>query len=380
MAHAYTPGLKVTERQLVQKRRILPLKGEVVAKVGDKATPDTVVARTFLPGDVEPINVANILGLPPEDVEACMLKKEGDTIKKGEIIAQTKPLFGLSFLKNFSPKCQATLDGTIESISSVTGQVLQRGKPIPVEVTAYLNSEVIETIPDEGVVVSTWGSFIQGIFGIGGETHGTIKVVVPNNATQLQEKYITEDCKGCVIIGGSRVTANAIKKAISVGVKGVVSGGFDDKDLREFLGYDIGVAITGSEDLGITLVVTEGFGDINMAGKTFELLKSKEGQMACINGATQIRAGVIRPEVVIPMTGDPKKRDEGESYKQQGLDIGSPIRIIRHPYFGKLGKVTALPSPLQVLESESKARVLGVEFEDGATAIVPRANVELIES
>lgn len=380
MAHAYTPGLKVTERQLVQKRRILPLKGEVVAKVGDKVTPDTVVARTYLPGDVEPMNVANVLGLPPVDVDGCMLKKEGEKITKGEIIAQTKPIFGLKFLKNFSPKCQATLDGTIESISSVTGQVLQRGKPIPVEVTAYLDGEVIEVIPEEGVIVSTWGSFIQGIFGIGGETHGTIKVVVPDNGTRLQEKYITEDCKGCIIIGGSRVTANAIKKAISVGVKGVVSGGFDDKDLREFLGYDIGVAITGSEDLGITLVVTEGFGDINMAGKTFNLLKSKEGTMACINGATQIRAGVIRPEVVVPMTGDTINEKEGEAYKQQGLDIGSPIRIIRHPYFGKIGKVSDLPSPLQVLESESKARVLGVEFEDGATAIVPRANVELIES
>lgn len=380
MAHAYTPGLKVTERQLVEKRRILPLKGEVVAKVGDKVTPDTVVARTFLPGDVEPINVANILGLPPEDVEGCMNKKEGEAITKGEIIAQTKPLFGFSFLKNFSPKCPATLDGTIESISSVTGQVLQRGKPIPVEVTAYLDGEIIEIIEEEGVVVSTWGSFIQGIFGIGGETHGTIKVVVPDKKTRLQEKYITEDCKGCIIVGGSRVTANAIKKAIEVGAKGVVSGGFDDKDLREFLGYDIGVAITGSEDLGITLVVTEGFGDINMAGKTFDLLKAKEGNMACINGATQIRAGVIRPEVVIPMAGDAKEKDTSGDFKQHGLDIGSPIRIIRHPYFGKLGKVTELPSPLHVLESESKARVLGVEFEDGATAIVPRANVELIES
>ena len=365
---------------MITKRRILPLKGEVVAKAGDKVTPDTVVARTFLPGDVEPINVANQLGLPPEDVESCMHKKVGDTMKKGEVIAQSNPIFGLKFLKALTNRSEATLDGTIESISSVTGQVLQRGKPIPVEVKAYLEGEVMEVVPEEGAVISTWGSFIQGIFGIGGETHGIIKVAVPDNTTQLQEKYITEEFKDCIIIGGSRVTANAIKKAIKVGAKGVVTGGFDDKDLREFLGYDIGVAITGSEDLGITLVVTEGFGDINMAQKTFELLKSKQGSMACINGATQIRAGVIRPEVVIPATGDVHDKNKAADFKQMGLDIGSPIRVIRHPYFGKLGKVTNLPAPLQVLESESKARVLGVEFEDGQTAIVPRANVEIIES
>jgi hypothetical protein len=45
-----------------------------------------------------------------------------------------------------------------------------------------------------------------------------------------------------------------------------------------------------------------------------------------------------------------------------------------------LGKVSDLPSPLQVLESESKARVLEVTFDNGEKTIVPRANVELIES
>jgi len=53
--------------------------------------------------------------------------------------------------------------------------------------------------------------------------------------------------------------------------------------------------------------------------------------------------------------------------------------VIREPYFGKLGEVSALPPLLQKLETESKARVLEVEFEDGTKAIIPRANVETIE-
>jgi hypothetical protein len=377
MAHAYTPGLKVSEKVLVTKKRILPLKGEVLARVGDKVNPDTVVARTYLPGDVEPINVANQLGLPPEDIDSCMLKKVGDKVADGEVIARSKPLFGIKW---FASESKSTLDGTVESISSVTGQVLLRGKPIPVEVLAYLEGEVVEVFEEEGVAVSTWGSFIQGIFGIGGETHGTVKVVVPDNTTTLEAKYIDDSCEGCIVIGGSRVTAEALKAAIKVKAKGVVTGGFDDKDLRDFLGYDIGVAITGSEELGTTLVITEGFGDINMAQKTFDLLKSKDGKMACINGATQIRAGVIRPEVVVPLEGDVHAIDTTEVFEQLGLVIGSPIRVIRHPYFGKLGKVSDLPSPLQILESESKARVLEVTFDDGQKAVVPRANVELIES
>ena len=102
--------------------------------------------------------------------------------------------------------------------------------------------------------------------------------------------------------------------------------------------------------------------------------------MACINGATQIRAGVIRPEVVIPIEQDVKQTVDEKVFEQKGLDIGSPIRVIRHPYFGTLGTVSELPSPLAVLDSESKARVLEVTFDSGEKVIVPRANVELIES
>ncbi len=374
MAHTYTPGLKVSEKELITKKRILPLKGDVIVKVGDKVHPDDVVARTHLPGPVETTNVANILGVPPEDIMACMLKKEGDPVKPNEVIAMNKSFFGL-----FKSEARSKIEGSIETISQVTGQVLLRGLPVPVQVKAYLESEVVETFPKEGVAVSCYGSFVQGIFGIGGETHGELKCVVPDNRTPLTDNLIDESCKGKILLGGSIVTADAVRKAIKVGAAGIVTGGFSDKDLRDFLGYDIGVAITGSEDLGVTLVFTEGFGEIMMAKKTFDLLKSKVGQIACINGATQIRAGVIRPEVIIPIKSDIKITQGVAAKHGQGLDIGSPIRVIRAPYFGKLGKVTALPSPLQVLESESKARVLEVEFESGERATIPRANVEMIE-
>ena len=159
MGHAYTPGLKVTDKILLTKNRILPLKGEVVVKKGDPVHPDDIVARTDLPGTVEPINVANILGLPPEDIGDAMLKKQGDGVEQGDTIALSKSFFGL-----FKSECKAKIKGTIESISQVTGQVLLRGEPIPVTVKAYLEGEVVDVFEKEGVAVACWGSFIQGIF------------------------------------------------------------------------------------------------------------------------------------------------------------------------------------------------------------------------
>jgi hypothetical protein len=374
MGHAYTPGLLVTEKLLITKRRILPLKGDVLVKVGDQVEPDTVVARTNLPGPVEPLNVANLLGVPPEDVPLAMLKTEGDAVTEGEVIARTKSFFGL-----FKSEARARIDGTIESVSSITGQVLLRGRPVPVEVHAYLRGEVVEIFPGEGVAVRAWGTFVQGIFGIGGETHGTVKMAVQSPSDILDEKQITPEHKGCIVVGGSRVTAEALKKAIAVGACGIVAGGFDDQDLRGFLGKDLGVAITGSEDLGVTLVVTEGFGRIDMADRTFELLRRSEGKEASVNGATQIRAGVIRPELVIPLPELSGSRDTAHGGERPGLEVGSPIRVIRDPYFGRLGTVSALPAELKVLESESRARILEVTFPDGGVATIPRANVEALE-
>ena len=65
MAHAYTPGLKVTEKSVIRKRRQLPLTGEVVVHTGDTVRASDVIARTALPGKVHPLSIANLLGFFP---------------------------------------------------------------------------------------------------------------------------------------------------------------------------------------------------------------------------------------------------------------------------------------------------------------------------
>jgi hypothetical protein len=143
------------------------------------------------------------------------------------------------------------------------------------------------------------------------------------------------------------------------------------------MGYDLGVAITGTENIGLTLVLTEGFGHMPMAERTYKLLTSHVGKAASVSGATQIRAGVLRPEIVIPVPAEsvPKEGDR----RSTGLEIGSLIRGIREPYFGRIGRVAQLPPELAALETEAHVRVLAAEF-DGKVAVLPRANVELIES
>ncbi len=272
------------------------------------------------------------------------------------------------------------MTGTVETVSKVTGNVILREPPIPLEVQAYVDGEVVEIIERQGVVIETRGAFVQGIFGIGGETHGTLTVAVKARDHELDGAALSalgDRARGALLIGGSHVTKETLSLAVKAGVAGIVVGGFSDKDLRDFLGYDLGVAITGHEDIGITLMVTEGFGQMPMAQKTFDLLGASAGRVASMNGATQIRAGVLRPELIVP--DDKAAIDDAGHDHNIGLTVGTPIRVIREPYFGHLGTVSDLPSELQALETEARVRVLEVEFAPGERVTLPRANVEMIE-
>lgn len=374
MSQAYTPGLKVTSRTTHRARRVLPIAGEVKVKVGDRVKARDIVAQTFMPGEITPLNMANLLSMPPADVPECMLKKQGEYVKVGEPLAQTKGIFGM-----FKNVLKSKVQGTIETVSAVTGQVIVRGEPLPVQVEAYLTGKVVEIIPKEGCIIEAEVSFIQGIFGIGGEAHGPIKLACQGHDEELSDDLITSQMKACVIVGGARVTEKAIEKAVKVGAAAIVTGGIDDQDLKTFLGYDLGVAITGSERVGLTIVITEGFGEIAMAQRTFKLLASREGHEAAVNGATQIRAGVMRPEVLIPLRQQDSSVPKPPDDKGGLLELGRPVRIIRDPYFGQIGSVSGLPHEPQVLGSGSKARVLEVQFDSGQRVVIPRANVELIE-
>lgn len=373
MAHSYTPGLRVTPHATVRRERRLPLHGSVLVSANDRVEASTVVARTELPGDVQTVNLAARLGLDPAAVPGSLAMPIGSAVRSGDVVATGKSLFGLVTQRAIAP---AT--GTLESVSAITGQLILREPPMPVEVNAYVRGHVAEVLPEEGVVVETEAAFVQGIFGVGGETHGVLALAADSSGDELRAERITEAHRGQVLIAGAYVSYETLMRARAMGVAAVIVGGFDDRDLRRLLGRDLGVAITGSEELGFTLVLTEGFGRIPMADRTWKLLTDHAGHAASVSGATQIRAGVLRPEILIPL--EAAGRSGAQAEEGGAIEVGTLLRVIREPHFGRIGTVVELPPELRPLETEAQVRVLVVEFaDDRSRAVVPRANVERIE-
>ena len=371
MSKSYTPGLKILDDSSVTKERILPLRGKVHVNKGDLVDSNKIVASTEIPGNVQMINIANKLNIDSSDVPSCMLYSEGDFIKKGDVIAQSKGLFGL-----FKSEVKSPLDGTIGNISNITGQVIISEPPLPIEIDSYIPGEVEKVIEKEGVVIKSKGAFIQGIIGIGGEKKGLVKLIETDD---VKLNHITDEYKNCILVLKSNLNLDLYNRAREVGVNGIVCGCIDYMTLTSILGSPLGVAITGMEEV-TTIVVTEGFGNILMAKRTFNLFLKNKDKLSSINGATQIRAGVLRPEIFIGSNieniSDVKDFDEEDLV----ISLKSHVRIIREPYFGKIGVVVDLPAELEEINTETVSRIAVVEFENGNRERIPRANLEVILS
>jgi hypothetical protein len=225
-----------------------------------------------------------------------MLKTEGEQVKKDEVVAIRRSFFGRSTKVARSP-----IDGKIERFSPVTGRAIIRGHPIRMEVKAHIPGEIVEIIEGEGAVVEARAAVLQGAFGLGGEATGELVFAVDSADMPLTSEEIKAEHRGKVVVGGSVATVDALRAAARNGVSAVIVGGVDQKDLTEFLGYEIGVGVTGGEDFGFTLIITEGFGVNPIDEARFSLLEKHEGRLACVDGTTQIRSRIQRPEVVIPL-------------------------------------------------------------------------------
>jgi len=371
MGHAYTPGLKVSDAAEFIRHRLLPIPGEVLVTLGARVGPETVVARALLPGNVVTANLARQLGVAAADLPDLLLVAEGAQVAKDQPVARSKGIFGMMKQTVLAPT-----SGVLESVSKVSGQAIFREAPIPVEVKAYVGGTVSQVEPRFGVHVDARGTMVQGIFGIGPEVAGPIVMVGRDRTQALRPADILPAHRGAVLVGGSIARLDVLRAAIAQGVAALVTGGIDAADLKQLLGFDLGVAITGHETVGLTLVVTEGFGELPMSARTERLLAASAGKVASVSGATQIRAGVLRPEVLVP--------GEIAHVEQTQVDTGllhvnSIVRIIRDPHFGELGRVTALPSQPAVLDTEATVRILTVALRSGDHVTLPRANVELVD-
>ena len=115
----------------------------------------------------------------------------------------------------------APIDGTIDSVSTVTGQVLLREPPRSLDLLGYIDGQVIEVHPKQGVTVETACTLIQGIFGIGGETWGELMMAAESPDELLAPAKLSPSMKGKIVVGGAFLGADTMKRIAAPMIGGI---------------------------------------------------------------------------------------------------------------------------------------------------------------
>jgi hypothetical protein len=198
----------------------------------------------------------------------------------------------------------APASGIISAVCLKSGRVTILRPSRPTAVMAYLAGHIERVVPEFGAVVKGEVARIEGVFGIGFESTGQLQCLVDGPEDELDVRKIDANCRGKIVVGGSYISLEGLRRALAVGATGVISGGVDQIDLVSLVGRELNTAQTGQEDIALSIVITEGFGHFPMDRRAFALLTAHEGEVASLNGTTQVRAGAIRPEVIISLPAE----------------------------------------------------------------------------
>lgn len=356
----YTSGLIIKENTKITKTRLLPIKGEILCNIGDKVDFNTIIGRSEIKGNLFTYPFAKELGINSKDIYKFLLCKKDEKVAKNQILGETSSFFNI-----FKNKVQCPYEGIIEYINDETGNIGIRLNSTILELNSYINGTIEEIIPNEGVIISTYGTYIQGIFGIGSEKQG--KLIIIEDDTNIP------DLKDNIVVYNDNIDIEFLHRIEDLGAIGLITGAINDTVLKEYINKDLGVAITGDEKTKLTIILTEGYGNIPINNKTYNILKKINNKFVSINGQTQIRAGVIRPEIIQVNNNT----CEIEETIDHDLNIGSKVRIISEPYLCQYGTITKIYDKPIELETKAIVNCVEVDLSD-KKVIIPRTNIELI--
>ncbi|GAB4198513.1 MAG: hypothetical protein OHK0022_17920 [Roseiflexaceae bacterium] len=359
--------------------RRLPQAGEVLVRVGQRVEPEDVVARAFLTRTPHVLNVARALAIAPTHIDRAMRREVGNKVTQNEVLARASRLGGRV--------CLAPVSGEIAAVDTETGYVTIIPDREPFELQATVRGLVMEVLPYEGVRIETPGAQVYGAFGFGRERSGVLRLLVTDPSAPIVPEMIDARSAYAILIGGSSVSAAALRRAVQEQVRGVIVGGIDERELRTFLGQE-GLECwrtdTGSWEISgfqgaqqeLTLVVTEGFGPRAMSTPVFELLATHDRQEALIAGVTRLRAPQMRPRVVIPLSS----RSGGVQIEapRATLRPGSVVRLLDEAHLGQIGRVRALSQAPRRLTSRVRTQAVDVVLEDGSSLLLPQTAVEAL--
>jgi hypothetical protein len=326
---------------------------------------DTVIGEAELPRGYLLVEMEQELGRAGRKARAVMLKQVGEHVLEGEVIARTG---GLVQKEYTSP-----VDGEIADMRD--SRVLIEVAPEPVEAIALYPGKVVSVMARVGVVIESSGALVQGDLGIGPALRATLHCPVPSGDLPLLAGQITEEHVGGILIGGRTLDAAALDQAVAAQVRGVIVASLHSSLLAPI------------RESGLSLIVTEGLGDVAMPERTFDLLCEHVDQEVTF---APTHEGTAAPTVLAghkpELFGYARESDlpDAEAAQPtlavQGAPFlaGTRVRVLRAPHQYAEGRIVSLPEVPQRLASGLTVWGAEVDLDSGERVFFPLQNLESI--
>lgn len=378
----FAPLRPRVERDVVTRVvRTLKGTGSLAVQVGQQVAPDDLIGSATISSGFRTLNLSTLLSVPPEEVPKYLTRQLNQRIYKGELLA-----FKKGWLFSVKKIVISPTDGVLDFLNTKTGELKIAFLPKKADLPAGVFGLVEDVDSTKGrVVIRTLVSKIHGLFGSGRSRDGILHILSKKDSLvskrEIQTKY-----EGGVLAGGSLFFKDTISACISMGVSGIIMGGINAEDYKGMAGGRLVFPRKLENDIGIGIVVCEGFGSIPIGGDIFSVLSEYEGKFVFIDGNKALvnlpsfssaSLAKVKNTKLPPLRGH--ELEEFGSYQTESreLKVGLKVRIVGNSYLGEQGKVVAIDESLTLLASGVKDYLVTVEGSRRKLQ-VPVANLEII--
>ncbi len=163
--------IRVKPNNCMMIKRQLKGYGSLSVQKNVEVSPHDVIGHYKQVAGFNKVNAAEELSVNPGEVPKLLKKAVGQTVFKGELIAEKKGLFK-------SAQVVASTDGIFQSVDEKTGEITFRLIPKEAALTAGVFGVVEQVDGQKGeVTIKSMMTEIYGVYGTGIEKEGFINVI-----------------------------------------------------------------------------------------------------------------------------------------------------------------------------------------------------------
>lgn len=349
----FAPVTHILPLTIIERERVLPVPGKVLARLNQKVNPTDVIAEAEWAREHVLLEVARAFGLSPEAADRLIRCKVGDRLNEGASVAVVNGLIARAV--------RAPRAGRVVAVGG--GQVLIETGEAELQLRAGLPGLVVNIIPERGAVIRTAGALAQGLWGNGRVDAGLLLNLSEKPDDVLEAGRLDVSMRGSILLCGHCREAEALRAAAELPLRGLILGSLSP-----------GLAALALQ-MRYPILAMDGLGNLPMNTAAYKILSTNAKREVTVNAEPFDRYSGARPEAMIPL---PVTQEPPAPRPLQAFAPGQQVRLRRAPHTGAIATLVSLRPDLTTLPSGLRAAAADVQLEGGETLVVPLANLEVV--